>query len=197
LRNIKVPTQNPGQPMKKSLRQEIFRQRKALDTQTHQAHSRAVTRRLLDNGFLDGVNSVHLYYAINNEVNTLELIEELWRRDIRVVMPRTDLKNRKLDNYPITGFDQLEERTAFKLLEPKQSLTLHEGDCDLILVPGLVFDHKLNRIGYGGGFYDRFLARSNGCKVAIAYDFQVRESIPSEPHDIRMDQIVTDTRIYA
>ncbi|WP_275096867.1 5-formyltetrahydrofolate cyclo-ligase [Sedimenticola hydrogenitrophicus] len=183
--------------MKKSLRQEIFRQRKALDAQSYQEHSRAVMQRLLDNGFLDEVKSVHLYYAIYNEVNTLELIEELWRRDIQVVMPRTDLKNHKLDNYQVTSFDQFEERTAFNLLEPKQSLPRHEEDCDLILVPGLVFDHNLNRIGYGGGFYDRFLARSNGRKVAIAYDFQVRESIPSEPHDIRMDQIVTDTRIYA
>ncbi len=183
--------------MKKSLRQEIFKQRKALDAQAYQAHSRAVTQRLLDNGFLDGIHSVHLYYPINNEVYTLELIEELWRRSIQVVMPRTDLKNHKLDNYPITSFDQLEERTAYKLLEPKQSLPIHEGDCDLILVPGLAFDHSLNRIGYGGGFYDRFLAQSSGRKVAIAYDFQVREAIPSEPHDIKMDQIVTDQRIYA
>lgn len=183
--------------MKKSLRQEIFRQRKALDTEAYQAHSRAVMQRLLDNGVFDRIDSVHLYYSINNEVNTLELIEELWHRDIRVVMPRTDLKNHKLDNYQITSFDQLEERTAFKLLEPKQSLPLHEEDCDLILVPGLVFDHNLNRIGYGGGFYDRFLARSSGRKVAIAFDFQVWESIPSEPHDIKMDQIVTDARIYA
>jgi 5-formyltetrahydrofolate cyclo-ligase len=181
--------------MKKSLRQEIFRRRKALDAESYWARSRAVMRRLLDNGFFDRIGSVHLYYSINSEVNTFELIEEFWRRDIRVVMPRTDLKNRKLDNYPITSFDQLEP-TTFNLLEPKQSLPLHEGDCDLILVPGLVFDHNLNRIGYGGGFYDRFLSRSSGRKVGIAYDFQVRESIPSEPHDIKMDQIVTDARIY-
>lgn len=181
--------------MKKSLRQEILKQRRVLDAEACRTRSRAVTQRLLDNGFFERVGSVHVYYSINNEVSTLELIEALWRRGIRVVMPRTDMKNRKLDNYSISSFDQLEP-TTFNLLEPKQSLPRHQEDCDLILVPGLVFDRNLNRIGYGGGFYDRFLSRSSGRKVGIAYDFQVRESIPSEAHDIKMDQIVTDARIY-
>jgi len=60
----------------------------------------------------------------------------------------------------------------------------------------LAFDHNLNRLGYGGGFYDRFLANTTALKIAIAYDFQVKESIPSEAHDIKMDFIVTEQRIY-
>ena len=182
--------------MKKALRKEIFQQRKALSREAHRTLCQAIQQRLWDDGFLENKRSVHLYYPINNEVDTIPLIESLWQKGVDVIMPRTDLKQHSLDHYRITSFDQLEP-TTFNLLEPKQSLPCYTGDCDLILIPGLAFDHSLGRIGYGGGFYDRFLAQNQALKVAVAYDFQVRESIPLEAHDIRMDYIVTDQRTYS
>ncbi len=181
--------------MKKALRKEIFKQRKALTESDYHAFSEAIMRNLTEAGFMGGRRNVHLYYPINNEVNTIVLIEQLWSKGIEVIMPRTDIPGKKIDNYRVSSFDQLES-TTFNLLEPKTSTPKHTEDCDIILIPGLAFDHDLNRIGYGGGFYDRFLANSKALKVALAYDFQVRESIPTEEHDIKMDHIVTERKVY-
>ncbi len=181
--------------MKKALRKEIFKLRKALSKDDCHARSEAIMDNISKRGFLGGKHSVHLYYPINNEVNTVNLIEQLWADGTEVIMPRTDIPGKKIDNYRVSSFDQLEE-TTFNLLEPKVSTPKHTGDCDIILIPGLAFDHNLNRLGYGGGFYDRFLADSSALKVAVAYDFQVKESIPSEAHDIKMNFIVTEQRVY-
>jgi len=181
--------------MKKTLRKEIFKLRKALTKDDCFSRSEAIMNKLSKRGFLANKRSVHLYYPINNEVNTADLIEQLWAKGIEVIMPRTDIAGKKIDNYRVSSFDQL-EKTTFNLLEPKISTAKHTGECDIILIPGLAFDHNLNRLGYGGGFYDRFLANTTALKIAIAYDFQVKESIPSEAHDIKMDFIVTEQRIY-
>ncbi len=68
---------------------------------------------------------------------------------------------------------------------------------DLVIVPGVAFDEDLNRIGFGKGYYDRILYRlsSRAKKVAVAHDFQVLNSIPSEEHDVKMDIIVTEKRV--
>jgi len=181
--------------MKKALRKEIFKLRKALTADDCRFRSEAIMQNISEGGFIKNKSNVHLYYPINNEVNTIDLIEQLWSKGIEVVMPRTDIPGKKIDNYLVSSFDQLEE-TTFNLLEPKTSTPRFTKDCDIILIPGLAFDHNLSRIGYGGGFYDRFLADTKALKVAVAYDFQVREEIPTEDHDIKMDFIVTEQRIY-
>jgi 5-formyltetrahydrofolate cyclo-ligase len=66
---------------------------------------------------------------------------------------------------------------------------------DLVIVPGLAFDHHGNRIGFGGGFYDRFLAGLRAAKVGIAYGFQQGETLPTESHDVKLDWLVTESRI--
>jgi len=71
-------------------------------------------------------------------------------------------------------------------------------EIDLVIVPGVVFDKNLNRIGFGKGYYDKILNRlkPSAKKVALAHDFQVLEDIPAEEHDVKMDMIITEKNIY-
>ncbi len=182
--------------MKNALRQEVLSLRKSLTAADQRHQSKIILQRLVDEELLKGIRNIHLYYPINNEVCTIKLIQKLWKAGIDVIMPRTDFSGKRLRHYLVSDFAQL-EKTSFNMLEPSAALREFTADIDIVLVPGIVFDQKLNRMGYGGGYYDRFLADSTALRVAPAYEFQVRESIPTEAHDIQMDYIITERRTYS
>jgi 5-formyltetrahydrofolate cyclo-ligase len=87
------------------------------------------------------------------------------------------------------------KKGRFGILEPAVPVFAAEDELDLIIVPGIAFDHAGRRIGRGGGFYDRLLPQYNAVRAGICFDFQCLEKIPSEIHDIRMDWLVTETQI--
>lgn len=180
--------------MKKEIRKKLLKLRKEQSNIELTSRSRTIINKLIESDFLKNVKSVHLYYAMNKEVATLELIEYLWEKKIKVIMPRTDFKNRDLNNYEITDFSQL-EKTTFNMMEPKTDNKKFIKSPDLILIPGVGFDTNLNRIGYGGGFYDKFLKRVDSLKIALAFECQIFPNLPVEEHDIKMDMIITEERI--
>lgn len=176
--------------MKSSIRKAQLRQRRELDTATVAADSAAILAHLLQLDAIITATRVHLYYPINNEVDTTALITHLWARKVEVQMPRTDFENHRIVHYCITSFNQLEE-TSFSMHEPKVGSPLATAEPDVVIVPGVCFDLQGNRMGYGGGFYDRFLQQTAAIKIAPAYSFQVLNTIPTETHDITMDIIIT------
>ncbi|RLF39548.1 MAG: 5-formyltetrahydrofolate cyclo-ligase, partial [Thermoplasmata archaeon] len=97
--------------------------------------------------------------------------------------------------YPveIENLDDL-ERGAFGILEP-QNKKIYTGDIDIIIVPGIAFDFRGYRIGYGKGFYDRFLRGADALKIGIAYDFQIVKQIPEDDGDVPVDIIVSEKRV--
>ena len=179
---------------KKKIRKNMLKQRKELSPSEVSANSLRITQRLLLLDVVKKSNCFHLYFPINNEVDTTELIKYLWKHNKTVIMPRTDFENKTLKNSIITSFDQLEE-TTFSMMEPKAYLDSFTGHIDIVLVPGVAFDRSTNRMGYGGGFYDRFLNTTSAIKIALSHHFQLMDSIPSEEHDVRMDYIITEEEI--
>lgn len=176
--------------MKRSIRKIQLRQRKHLSKMIVAADSAAIFRHVIHHDAVRSASCIHLYYPINNEVDTIEFIEYAWSRDIAVLMPRTDFENHCIVNYHVTSFAQLEE-TTFGMMEPRTDCEKAEAEPDVIIVPGVCFDLQGNRMGYGGGFYDRFLQQTSAYKIAPAYEFQVLSHIPTEAHDIKMDCIIT------
>jgi 5-formyltetrahydrofolate cyclo-ligase len=83
----------------------------------------------------------------------------------------------------------------FKILEPKRKENAPISDVDLVIVPGVAFDGRGQRVGYGGGYYDRFLVKTRAPRVALAYENQIVASVPAEDHDQRVDKIVTEKRV--
>jgi 5-formyltetrahydrofolate cyclo-ligase len=141
-------------------------------------------------------NSIALYSPTRNETDTADIFAAAVQSGKRVLYPA--ICGREMVLRRVTGFDCLESG-GFGILEPCAIGHNHGADdADLIVVPGVAFDRAGHRIGFGKGFYDRFLDHP-GRKahlVGLCHDFQVIDgAIPAEGHDIRMEIIVTDTRI--
>ena len=87
------------------------------------------------------------------------------------------------------------KRGKYNIPEPDSCIFSDIKNLDAVIVPGIAFDIYKNRIGFGGGYYDKFLSGFEGIKIGICYDFQITELIPSDAHDIKMDIIVSDKRL--
>lgn len=139
------------------------------------------------------------FISFRSEVNTHELIKARLCRGQPTAVPRTDIKNRRLELFLISDWDRDLVQGAYGILEPssKTSVKITPSEIDLVVVPGSVFDLSCGRFGYGGGFYDRFLSTDapNAVRTALAFDFQVRPAIPTEPHDEPMDIIITERQV--
>ena len=142
------------------------------------------------------------YMSFRNEVMTDSLIVEILKRDKRVAIPRIEI----LDNgfkdivaYEVKDIYSQVERGTFGVREPIKNVAveLNPEDIDLIIIPGVGFDTRGFRIGFGAGYYDRFLkkVRPDCLKVGFAFEMQILEKIPEESHDIPVDMVITEKRI--
>lgn len=131
------------------------------------------------------------YYPLNNEVNILPLIERLYKAGKEIYLPC--VQGREMEFRRFSGFDKLAEG-AYGIYEPVGDKLSKEGD--IICIPGVAFDERCNRIGYGGGYYDRYLSKNTAIKrTAVAYDFQIIENIETESFDESVNEIITESRI--
>lgn len=142
---------------------------------------------------LNKCSSVLAYYSKDYEVPTKDLIELLLEKNKIVALPQTDFKNKNLIPRLITKNNLKNlKKNMFGVLEPDANFDVLEPDkIDLVLVPGLVFDRFGYRLGYGYGFYDRFLQISNFIKIGLCFSFQVIKRLPTEKHDVALDFLVT------
>lgn len=127
------------------------------------------------------------------EVNTYPLIERAWDENKRVVVPKCDPKKNTMEFREICSFQQLEQ-VYFGLKEPIVSKTMlvKKDNIDLIIVPGVCFDKVGYRIGYGGGYYDRYLTNYNQGTLSLAFSSQLLDIVPREEHDIPVNMIITE-----
>ena len=93
------------------------------------------------------------------------------------------------------NYDTALKSNVYGIPEPVLTNDSETDEPDVVIVPGIAFDINLNRIGFGGGYYDRFLRNKNAVKIGACFDCQLVERIDADPHDIRMDIIVTEKQI--
>ena len=140
---------------------------------------------------------VAFYMNFSSEVSTGKLIEYVLHNGKIVVIPRAEKK--ELFFYKINSIKNNLKKNKYGIQEPiKVNENYVEPEkIEMIIVPGLCFDKEKNRLGYGGGYYDRYLRKTNAIKVGICFDEQIYEGIlPTEKTDIKMDIIITDKNIY-
>lgn len=131
------------------------------------------------------------YYPYGNEVNVLPLIERLYGMGKEIYLP--SVRDREMVFKRFSGVNNLVEG-AYGIYEPDGQELSCEGD--IICIPGVVFDEKCNRIGYGGGFYDRYLSKHTVIRrTAVAYDFQIIENIETESFDESVKEVITESRV--
>ncbi|MBE7441561.1 MAG: 5-formyltetrahydrofolate cyclo-ligase [Flavobacteriales bacterium] len=173
---------------KKDLRLLMLKKRGTINPQSKQLYDNFICEKLLEIIEESNAKVVHAYIPMASEINISPLIQQLLDKKITVVSPKT-LKNRQLQNLILHSLNELETGIA-KTQHPANS-TEYQGKYDLIIVPGLAFDKQNYRLGYGGGYYDGFLAtQPNALKIGIFYPFQEVQKVPTEPHDQQLTSIL-------
>ncbi|MGB0392080.1 MAG: 5-formyltetrahydrofolate cyclo-ligase, partial [Salibacteraceae bacterium] len=174
---------------KKRIRKEMSILRNEVSAEQKKIFDKSICKQLRRLAIERNVNVVHSYLPMGSEVNVLPLIQEFLESGIQVVCPKT-LPNRILENRVLKSLDDLEEG-IMHTFHPKAP-DLYTGQYDLIIVPGLAFDERKYRVGYGGGYYDGFLSEHNeALKAGVFYPFQKVDQVPTESHDLALDVILT------
>lgn len=174
--------------MKAELRKQVLQEMKALSQKQKQAMDRVLTERFLQHPFYQEVKTIATYLSFPHEFQTQELIKRMLKDGKKVLIPKTYPKGRM--EFVVYDPQQL-VKTSFGLLEPQGDLEVVEpSQIDLIHVPGLAFTREGYRIGYGGGYYDRYLEHFAGHTMSTIYPCQVQE-FNSENHDIPVQEVLT------
>ncbi len=134
--------------------------------------------------------------SIPPEIPTLHIIEQAWREGKEVVIPKCNPEDKTMQFKKITSFEQLESVYS-GLLEPvENTLEVRSEKINLLIVPGLAFTRDGYRLGFGGGYYDRFLSGYNGPTIALAFECQLVDQLPTELHDIPVHLVVSTDKVY-
>ena len=183
--------------MKRTLKQEIIEKRKSLTKGEIKEKSNIIKENLFSLDEFKGAKNIMMYVSFNSEVDTQDLIKGLLDKEKNVIVPFVQKNNPILQLSELKSFNELEPKTL-GILEPKDNFIreFNIKKVNLVIIPGIVFDQNGHRIGYGYGYYDRFLKKLNKDvkKIGFAFEFQLVDKIPEEQHDVPVDIIITEKR---
>lgn len=173
---------------KHQLRKTVLQQRNVILLAQKQAWDTSLVEQLINLVNRQNVKVVHTFIPMANEVGILPFINWMLTEGMKVVCPKS-LPKRNLENRVLTSLHQLESG-MYGTQHPVHS-TVYEDSYDLIIVPGLAFDRQGYRMGYGAGYYDTFLAQHQQAHaVGVGYPFQLYDAVPTEPHDVQLNEIL-------
>ena len=185
--------------VKEVIRKKMLELRKNMNEEDVKLKSSKIIDTLLKLPSVKNAKNVMVYMSFRNEVNTFELIETLKIQGKKIIAPLCDMKEIKIIPSEVNDIEKDFVKSKLGYLEPnKERLRAVDiDDIDVIVVPGVAFDKKGNRIGFGAGFYDRFLKNKSKktVTVALAYDYQIIDTIPNDKFDVPLDYIITEKRI--
>ncbi len=181
---------------KSELRKQLFEKRKLILKREWELRSKLVIDKLKATDEFKKCESVHCFVSMNKrkEVNTHDFIKELLSSNKKLTIPATDFESGELLHSKLNSFDDLQEN-KWGVLEPVNVIEVELG-FDLILIPLLAADRSYNRLGYGKGFYDRFLKNSDAIKIGLLFDEFILNKIPVEDFDQKLDILITDKSVY-
>jgi 5-formyltetrahydrofolate cyclo-ligase len=180
---------------KNAIRKRILSRRDALSAPEIASLSQEVAAQFLASTPYAAASTLALYCSIRSEVATSWIFAAALQADKRILYPRT--VGSTLEFIAVESLAAL-EASRFGICEPRSGEAVPLAKIDLIVLPGVAFDEKGIRLGYGLGCYDRALAAvERPVLVGLAYDFQVVASLPREAHDIPVDMVVTERKILS
>lgn len=181
---------------KTTLRNKVKEALSTMSDNTYHSQSLAIVKKVLEEPYIIEANTIGVTISNKPEVDTFLLIEELWQLGKKVAVPKCHPKTREMSFYAIDSFAQLE--TVYMHLRepiPERCEFVDANEMDVILVPGVVFDRYGYRIGYGGGYYDRYVLNyKKGKLLSMLFDEQIIDRVPTEEHDCPVDIIVTPSK---
>ena len=187
---------------KAEIRADCLRRRGELADAEVRAHSGRIQQRLMALPVYQRARTIHTYVdAMPNEVKTRDLIRLSLDQGKRIAVPWVGANGKApFRSAEIGSLADLAPGPWGGLLQPLEKEAVWVDDLadafDLVIVPGVAFDQRGYRIGHGGGFYDRFLGNTQAYKIGLVYAELLLEEIPSEPHDIPVDAVVTESATH-
>jgi phosphoribosylglycinamide formyltransferase-1 len=180
--------------MKEGMREGMIAKREFHHSSGGHVHCIAIMDRFVNLASFREAKTILLYAAIRGEVHTDFIIQSALSLGKRVALPVTIKEEKALELYEIKDIGELAPG-AFGIPEPPREprRRVQPGEIDLAVVPAVCFDRRGHRLGYGMGYYDSLLKDVKGEKIGLAYDMQIVERVPDEPHDVAVDSIVTES----
>lgn len=172
---------------KQALRAEIRAKKRAMTPAQIEAASDRLAELLFAHPAYQAAKSLYGYLSYNQEVRTAKILQQAQKDDKRVAVPKVfgdEMRFLWLDDLSAVA------PGAYNIPEPVADTPVADDETALVLMPGLAFTPEGGRLGYGGGFYDRFLAREPHPTLALCYDFQMVPRLPSQAHDIPVDAVL-------
>lgn len=178
---------------KRDIRARILEKRTHMTQEEWEFKSDLIVKRLMEHPFFVEAREIYCYMDYRREVGTRRIIEKAWELNKKTAVPKVCGDDTEF--YYVQRFDELEKGYS-GIWEPVTKKKA-KGDSVLVLLPGSAFDRNRNRIGYGKGFYDKYLIKHQQYRtLALAFEFQVVDSIPTDSYDIRPDGIITEETYY-
>lgn len=179
--------------MKNQLKQSIIEQRNSLTKKEILEKSNQIGENLFNLEIFKNSKTVMLFVSFNSEVYTHDMIRYSLKNKT-VIIPK--VLHHEIEPSVIIDFDNLIPSGKFGILEPIEIMKIAYKNIDLVLVPGIGFDKEGHRVGYGSGYYDKFLKKvPKAIKIGLAFDFQIVDKVPREEHDVPVDLVVTDKEV--
>ncbi|ODG91347.1 MULTISPECIES: 5-formyltetrahydrofolate cyclo-ligase [Bacillaceae] len=181
---------------KKEIRNSMMKNLKNISVSERDEKSKQIIDKLLNTEQMKSADIIATTMPMEHEINTKYLITACWKMNKSVVVPKCNHETRKMHFYKINSFDDL-KKGYFGIQEPieEKCEEIRKERIDLIIVPGVAYTKNGERLGYGGGYYDRYLEDYNKQLLALAYDIQIIDDLPTEKHDIKMPLVLTESRI--
>ena len=174
-------------PSKQELRRAIRQQKQAMAPEDIAARSDNLRRRVLETDAYRQAKTIYCYLPFNQEVDTLPLLRQALLDGKQAALPKCYGKEIR---FILTDDLSRIRYSPFGAPEPVDDAPIASDETALVIVPGLVFDESGHRIGYGGGYYDRFLSREpNHPTIALCFDFQLVPHLEPDPHDIPVQTV--------
>ena len=173
---------------KSALRKHLLEKRDATSAELRDIASEKIHENLRKISSYTNSQNIACYFPIGSEVDTHDIMLNILKQGKNLLLPR--IVDDNIQFYIVSNLEKL-ERGSFEIMEPKDSCD-RAKKIDCVLIPTVGASKMGVRLGYGKGYYDRFLSSTNAVKISLTYSKQIVKSIPSDSHDIKIDWIVTE-----
>jgi len=184
-----------------NLRREILKLRDNLSFRDRFKKSTIIKNHLISFDPIKTATNIFSYVNFRSEVETIDFIKSIVKKK-NIFVPLTIVENFELLAVQITSPDTQLQPGYCNIPEPipklRETSVIDPKKIDIVIVPGVVFDHKGGRLGYGGGYYDRFLSKNEAqaLRIGLAFEIQMVDNVPLKAHDELMDMVVTEKKVY-
>jgi len=182
---------------KAQLRSKLLNSLLAVGAEQRERKSRMACERLIATEQFQNASTVMLFLSLPHEVDTDEAILAAWQAEKIVAVPKVSWEQRHMMPVQLNSLDTDISTHPSGLRNPTSGTPVPFGEIELVVTPGLGFDREGNRLGRGGGYYDRFFAHEQlgACKCGFAFQEQLIDSVPATDHDQPIDMLITDAEI--